>query len=60
MKRVLFLAVFTMERERLYLLFTVVALLPLVYSLFHGRDQIRATPKVDRHSTREAVGEIAS
>jgi uncharacterized membrane protein len=49
MKRVLFLAVlivsivqFTMERDRMYLLFTAVALLALIYSLFHERDQIRA------------------
>ena len=50
MNRVLFLAVlivsileFTMERDRLYLLFTAVALLALIYSLFHQRDRIRAT-----------------
>ena len=49
MKRVLFLAVlivsiveFAMERDRMYLLFTAVALLALIYSLFHERDQIRA------------------
>jgi uncharacterized membrane protein len=44
MKRVLFLAVlivsvveFTMERDRMYLLLTTVALVALIYSLFHQR-----------------------
>jgi len=67
MKRVLFLAVlivsiveFTMERDRLYLLFTAAALLALIYSLFHQRDQIRAAPRVDRHTARKAVGESVS
>jgi hypothetical protein len=67
MKRVLFLAVlivsiveFTMERDRLYLFFTAVALLALIYSLFHQRDQIRAAPRVDRHTARKASGEIVS
>jgi hypothetical protein len=65
MKRVLFLALlivsiveFTMERDRLYLLSTIVALLALVYSLFHERDLIRVAPKVDRNTARKAAGKI--
>jgi hypothetical protein len=67
MKRVLFLAVlivsiveFTMERDRMYLLFTAVALLALIYSLLHQRNRIRATPKLGRHTARKAAGEIVS
>ena len=68
MKRVLFLALlivsiveFMMERNRLYLqVVTAVGLLALIYSLFHERDQIRAAPKVDRHTARKAVGESVS
>ena len=65
MKRVLFLAVlivsiveFTMERDRMYLLFTVVALLALIYNMFHERDLIRAAPTVDRHTARRAAGVV--
>jgi hypothetical protein len=65
MKRVLFLAVlivsiveFTMERDRLYLLFTAAALLALIYTLFHERDQTRAAPKIDRHTARKAAGVV--
>ena len=67
MKRVLFLALlivsiveFAMERDWMYLLFTAVGLLALIYSLFHERDQIRAAPKVDRHTARKAACEIVS
>lgn len=67
MKRVLFLAVlivsiveFTMERDRIYLFFTAVALLVLIYSLFHQRDRIRATPGLSGHTKQKEAGEIAS
>ena len=67
MKRVLFLAVlivsiveFTMERDRMYLLFTAVAFLALIYSLFQQRERIRATPSLRRHTKQKEAGEIAS
>jgi hypothetical protein len=67
MKRVLFLAVltvsiveFTMERDRMYLLFTAVALLALIYSLFQQRGRIRATPRISGHTKQKEAGEIAS
>ena len=67
MKRVLFLAVlivsiveFMIERDRLYLLFTAVALLALIYSLFQQRGRIRATPCLSGHTKQKEAGEIAS
>jgi len=67
MKRVLFLAVlivsiveFTMERDRMYLLFRAVAFLALIYSLFQQRERIRATPSLSRHTKQKEAGEIAS
>ena len=66
MKRVLFLAVlivsiaeFTMERDRTYLLFTAVALLALINSLFQQRGRIRATPSLSGHAEQKEAGEIA-
>jgi hypothetical protein len=47
-----------MERDQLSLLFTAVALLALIYGFFHARDQIRAAPKVDRHTARKEVGVV--
>jgi hypothetical protein len=67
MKRVLFLAVlivsiveFTMERDRMYLLFTAVSLLVLIYSLLNQRNRIRATPDLRGHTKQKEAGEIAS
>jgi hypothetical protein len=67
MKRVLFLAVlivsiveFAMERDRMYLLFTAVALLALIYSLLQQRGPIRATPGLSGHAKQKEAGEIAS
>jgi hypothetical protein len=67
MKRVLFLAVlivsiveFMIERDRLYLLFTAVALLALIYSLFQQRGRIRAAPCLSGHTKQKEAGEIAS
>ena len=67
MKRVLFLAVlivsiveFAMERDRMYLLFTAVALLALIYSLLQQRGRIRATPGLSGHAKQKEAGEIAS
>ena len=66
MKRVLFLAVlivsiveFAMERDRMYLLFTAVALLALIYSLLQQRGRIRATPGLSGHAKQKEAGEIA-
>jgi hypothetical protein len=67
MKRVLFLAVlivsiveFAMERDRMYLLFTAVALLALIDSLLQQRGRIRATPGLSAHTKQKEAGEIAS
>jgi hypothetical protein len=67
MKRVLFLAVlivsileFAMERDRMYLLFTAVALLALIYSLLQQRGRIRATPGLSGHTKQKEAGKIAS
>jgi hypothetical protein len=66
MKRVLFLAVltvsiveFTVERDRMYLLFTVVALLALIYSLFQQRGRMLATPPVSGHTKQKEAGKLA-
>jgi hypothetical protein len=67
MKRVLFLAVlivsiveFTMERDRMYLVFTTVALVALIYGLLHQRYQIRAAPRLGGNTAQKEAGEIAA
>ena len=66
MKRVLFLALlivsiveFTIERNRLYLLFTTVALAGLIYGSFHDRHRIQAAPRLLGHATQRETNEIA-
>ncbi len=56
MKRVLFLAVlivsiveFAMERDRMYLLLTTVALVALIYRFFHQGHRIRAATSLNEH-----------
>jgi hypothetical protein len=51
---------FAMERDRMYLLFTAVALLALIYSLLQQRGRIRATPGLSGHTKQKEAGEIAS
>jgi hypothetical protein len=51
---------FAMERDRMYLLFTAVALLALIYSLLQQRGRIRATPGLSGHAKQKEAGEIPS
>jgi len=67
MKRVLFLAIlvvsiveFTMERDRMYLVFTTAALVALIYSLFQQRHQIRAAPRLGGNPTQKNAGKMAT